>query len=126
MRRMRSEVATDGETGIDDIATCAADAPRVSAVAAQRVDAARVRAATRDSPEHADLVAASLPAGWRTGNDSVSGAPGERYGGVHRGATLSDRIDDARRCGGRAAERACPAGARWNRQQNLAARASGV
>src|SRR5262249_9963115 len=56
MCRMRSEVATDGEIGVDHIATSAADAPRVGAVAAQRPDAANVRPATRDSTDHADLV----------------------------------------------------------------------
>jgi hypothetical protein len=59
---MPPEVRINGEVGIDDIATGAADAPHVGALGAERIDAARVWAATRDSPEHADLVAASVSA----------------------------------------------------------------
>src|SRR5262249_25335132 len=63
---MWSEVRINGEIGIDDIATGAADAPCVGTLAAQRVDAAGVCAAARDSTEHADVVAAGLPA-WVPG-----------------------------------------------------------
>ena len=42
---MGSEVRIDGETGVDDISAGAGDAPGVGALAAQRIDAARVWAA---------------------------------------------------------------------------------
>jgi len=83
---MRSEVATDGEIGIDDFATGATDAPSVGAVATQRAVAAGVWAATRHSPEHADVVAAGLPASWRAVERRLHERPGPRRGGVHRSA----------------------------------------
>ena len=64
---MPPEVRVNGEIGIDDIATGAADAPRDGTLAAERIDATRVWGATRDSTEHADVVATGFPAGGRAG-----------------------------------------------------------
>ena len=87
---MRSEVVTDGEIGIDDFATSPTDAPRVGAVATQRVDAARVWTATRDSVEHADVVAPGLSACWGVGERGSEEPPRKRWGGVYRGASADD------------------------------------
>src|SRR5215470_8214328 len=108
MRTMRSEVATDGKNGIDHDGTRAADAPPIGAVAVQRPDAARVWGAARDSAEHADVVAAGLPAGgrareWHTCSEGR---------GVYRSATTGDGPNEARGSGGRPAQRARTAGTR--------------
>ena len=66
---MGSEVRIHGEIGVDDNSAGTADAPRVGALAAQRVDTARVCAAAWNPTEHADVVAAG-----RAGEEGGNGA----------------------------------------------------
>ena len=84
---MGSEVRIDGENGVDDISAGAGDAPGVGALAAQRIDAARVWAAAWNPTEHSELVAAGLPACWRGGGERRSSG---EAGGVHRSATAGE------------------------------------
>src|SRR5271166_2251661 len=119
---MGSEVRIDGEDGLDDISAGAADAPGVGALAAQRVDAARVWTAAWNPTEQSELVAAGLPA-RRRGEDEPP-TSGER-GGVHRSATAGEASEDSSGSGDRPAQRAYGAGAAGTRYRDAAAGTSG-
>src|ERR1700730_9883893 len=100
---MDSEEGIHGELGGDDISAGTADAAGFGGLAAEQVDAARVWGETRNPTEHADVVAADLPACRRSGGERRGGG---EAGGVHRSATAGEHSKDSSSAGDRSAQRA--------------------